>query len=126
MKKNITKDQLIEKFLTHTMTPNELITFKNEWKKNPDFVKEVQDYSMLIISIKTIHQLHKLRKKRIHRIVSINHIFRQIVITSYLIFTCVKTPISFTIQHLLKKIQLQDYCINHNVSSFKDSSKLSN
>jgi len=53
------KDELIEKFLTHDLNEVELLQFKEKWYNDNDFVREVREYSNLIVALKAASKLEQ-------------------------------------------------------------------
>jgi len=113
MKKITNTNHLIQKFLNHELTQEELVVFKKEWENNPEFVKEVQDYTNLIIALKAFDRSDHFNKKNSSKTISLYKVFTHPLIAAIIVLSFLTLPAYFVIQSPSVKTLAQNNFIDY-------------
>ncbi len=103
-------NNLIQKFLNHELTQEELVIFKKEWAENPEFVKEVQDYANLIIALKAVDRFDHVNIRKPSKIFSL---YKHPVIAAIIVLSFLTIPAYFVMQSPSEKTLAQNYLIDY-------------
>lgn len=63
MTKQSHKDELIHKFLREELNDEELVSFKQLWETDPDFVEEVQQYAQMTTALRAADRLSQEKQR---------------------------------------------------------------